>query len=120
MKKRIYYLLIIAVVIILGLLSRKNNFVPFFVGDLLYAVLIYFIVRFLSVKSSALKIAFFALIICFSIEFLQLNQANWLVEIRNSTFGHLVLGQGFLLTDLLAYFFGIVFCYILEKIIVKK
>lgn len=120
MKKRIYYLPIIAFVIILGLLSRKIDFVPFIVGDLLYAVMIYFIVRFLFVKSSVLKIAFSALIICFSIEFLQLCQADWLVEIRSSTLGHLVLGQGFLWSDLLAYSFGICISCFFEKLILNK
>lgn len=120
MKIRIQYFFIICFVIILGLLSRKLNLIPLFIGDILYAIMIYFIVRFLLVRFSTLKIAFLAITICFSIEFLQLYQANWLVEIRKSTLGHLVLGQGFLWSDLSAYTLGIAICYISEKSFLKK
>jgi len=120
MKQRIYYFLVICLIIILGLLSRKIDFIPLFVGDILCAMMIFYILRFLLVKSSALKIGFFSLIICFAIEFLQLCQANWLVDIRNSTLGHLVLGQGFLWSDLLAYFFGICISYLIEKLVLNE
>ena len=53
------------------------------------------------------------------IEFSQLYQENWIIEIRNTTLGHLVLGQGFLWSDLLAYTFGSIICYILEKFILS-
>ena len=116
MKKRIYYFLFICFIIIVGLVSRKIDFIPLNVGDILYAVMMYFIVRFLFVKSSKNFVAITSLLICFSIEFLQLYQDSWIVEIRSTTFGHLVLGQGFLWSDLLAYTFGILIAYILEKV----
>ena len=116
MKTRIYYFLFICFIIILGLVSRKIDFIPLAVGDILYAVMMYFIVRFLFVKSSKNFVAITSLLICFSIEFLQLYQDSWIVEIRSTTFGHLVLGQGFLWSDLLAYTFGILIAYILEKV----
>jgi hypothetical protein len=116
MKTRILYFFIICLVIILGLLSRKLDFVPLFVGDILYAMMIYFIVRFLLLKADLKIITFISILTCYGIEILQLYQANWIVEIRNTTLGHLVLGQGFLWSDLLAYTFGIILCYILDKI----
>lgn len=115
MKTRIRYFFIICLIIILGLLSRKANFIPLFVGDILYAMMIYFIVRFFLVKSNPKIITIISILICYTIEFLQLYQASWIVEIRNITLGHLVLGQGFLWSDLVAYIFGIILCYILEK-----
>jgi len=48
-----------------------------------------------------LKSAIIALLICFSIEILQLYQANWMIEIRKTTFGHYILGQGI---DLIRYY----------------
>lgn len=114
MKTRIYYFILSCLVIILGLLSRKLNFIPLFVGDILYAVMIYFIVGFFLVKSNTKNIAIISILICYTIEFSQLYQANWIVEIRNTTFGHLVLGQGFLWSDLLAYTFGIIIAYFIE------
>lgn len=119
MQNRFRYFLIVCLVILLGLISRKIDFVPLFVGDILYAMMIYFIIRFFFLKISSIKIAIIAIIICFTIEFLQLYQ-SWIVKIRNTTLGHLVLGQGFLWSDLLAYLFGITIIYILDKIIFKK
>ena len=115
-KTRIYYFLFICFIVILGLVSRKIDFIPLAVGDILYAVMIYFVVRFLFVRSSKIFVAIASLLVCFAIEFFQLYQATWIVEIRNTTFGHLVLGQGFLWSDLLAYAFGILVAYILEKV----
>lgn len=115
MKIRICYFSIICLIIILGLLSRKLNSIPIFVGDILYAMMIYFIVRLFLVKFSSKNIAIISILICYTIEFLQLYQADWIIEIRNTTLGHLVLGQGFLWSDLAAYAIGIFLCYILEK-----
>ena len=115
MKSRVYYFILICFIIILGLLSRKIDFIPLAIGDILYAMMLYFIFRFLFVKSSKIFVAIVSLLVCFAIEFFQLYQAIWIVEIRKTTFGHLVLGLGFLLSDLLAYTFGILAAYILEK-----
>lgn len=117
MKIRIRYFLIICFIILLGLLSRKMDFIPLFVGDILYAVMIYFIIRFLFIKSLSERIATISILICYTIEVLQLYQADWIVGIRNTTLGHLVLGQGFLWSDLVAYTFGIFVSYISEKYI---
>lgn len=115
MKTRILYFFIICLVIILGLLSRKLDFVPLFVGDIFYAMMIYFIVLFFLLKSDLKIITFISIVTCYGVEILQLYQANWIVEIRNTTFGHLVLGQGFLWSDLLAYTFGILILYFIEN-----
>ena len=117
MKTRVRYFFVICFVIFLGLFSRKLDFVPLFVGDILYAMMMYFIVRIFFLRLPSIKIASIALAICFSIELLQLYQADWIVEIRNSTLGHFVLGQGFLWSDLVAYTFGIAVSYALEKLL---
>jgi len=115
MKTSTQYFFIICLVIILGLLSRKLDFIPLFVGDILYAVMIYYIVRFLFINFSQIKVATIAILICYTIEILQLYQASWIIEIRKNTFGHLIFGQGFLWSDILAYTLGIGISYILEK-----
>jgi hypothetical protein len=58
-------------------------------------------------------------LICYGIEFLQLYQAEWIIELRKTLFGRYVLGQGFLWTDILAYTFGIFTAFIIEKITFK-
>lgn len=113
--KNLKYPILVLLIIILGILSRKVSIIPLFVGDLLYAMMIFFIVRFFSNKNDFIKSAIIALLICFSIEFLQLYQANWMIEFRKTTFGHYVLGQGFLWSDLAAYFVGVLISYLIDK-----
>jgi len=119
LKSRIYYFIIFLSIIFLGILSRKISFIPLWIGDFLYAVMIYFLVRiFLPFKKTYL-IAIISLLICYGIEFLQLYQAEWIVELRKTLFGRYVLGQGFLWSDILAYTFGIAVASLIEKIVLN-
>ena len=112
--QRTHYLILILTIIVLGIFSRQIPYIPLFVGDILYAVMIYFIIRFLFLKPSKYKIALIAIIICFTIELSQLYQAHWIVTLRKTQIGHYVLGQGFLFSDLIAYSFGILIAYNLD------
>jgi hypothetical protein len=107
LKARLNYLIAIIIVIIAGLLSRKVAAVPQWIGDLLWALMVYLMVSFFLLKSSIQKKALISLIFCFGIEFSQLYQADWINRIRQTLPGRLVLGQGFLWGDLLAYITGI-------------
>ncbi|MEO8532219.1 MAG: DUF2809 domain-containing protein [Flavobacterium sp.] len=118
-KSRIYYCLSLFLVIGLGILSRKIAIIPLCFGDLLYAVMIYIIVRILFIDKKALHIILISLLFCYSIEFFQLYQANWIITVRKTLFGRYVLGQGFLWSDLLAYTFGVTIAFIIEKITIK-
>ncbi|MBJ2125693.1 DUF2809 domain-containing protein [Flavobacterium sp. IB48] len=118
-KTRIYYFAIFLSIIFLGILSRKIPFIPLWIGDFLYAVMIYFLVRIFFPFKNAFLIFFLSLLICYCIEFLQLYQAEWIIELRKTLFGRYVLGQGFLWSDILAYTFGIFSAFISEKIILK-
>ena len=119
MKSRIYYFIVFLSIIFLGILSRKISFIPLWIGDFLYAVMIYFLVRIFLAHKKAFLIAFLSILICYSIEFLQLYQADWIIELRKTLFGRYVLGQGFLWSDILAYTFGITVSLATEKIIFK-
>lgn len=61
-----------------------------------------------------------SLLICYAIEFFQLYQSEWIIEIRKTLFGRYVLGQGFLWTDILAYTFGILTAFIIERITLRN
>lgn len=61
-----------------------------------------------------------SLFICYGIEFFQLYQAQWMIELRKTLFGRYILGQGFLWSDLLAYTFGIAIAFRIENIILRK
>jgi hypothetical protein len=118
-NSRIQYFISTLIVIALGITSRKIIGVPTFFGDVLYAVMIYFGVRLVFIHLSIQKAAFLALSFCFCIEFLQLYQAEWMLEIRNTTLGHYVLGQGFLWSDLVFYTLGIAIAFLMDFKIIK-
>ena len=62
---------------------------------------------FLVSKAPIKNIAIISLIFSFGIEISQLCQAQWINTIRETTFGSLVLGHGFLFSDLICYTIGI-------------
>lgn len=121
-KSRPIYALFVAFVIILGLASR-TRFAPLFVheyaGDALYALMIFFGFGFLFPKIPTIKIAALALAFCFVIEISQLYHAPWIDAIRHTTLGGLVLGFGFLWSDLACYFVGVSFGFLAERITSK-
>ncbi len=119
MKSRIYYFTLFLFIIFLGICSRKTTLAPLWIGDFLYAVMIYFLVRIFLPFKNAFSIALLSLLICYSIEFLQLYQGEWMIELRKTLFGRYVLGQGFLWEDILAYTFGIITVFVFEKIILN-
>jgi hypothetical protein len=106
-KSRIIYFILIILTIILGLLSRHFSIIPLFIGDILWATMVYFIMRFLFIVKSVKFNVITALIFCFAIEFSQLYKAPWINELRHTLFGRLVLGEGFLWSDLLCYVVGV-------------
>lgn len=119
---RLFYPLMIVIVIFLGLLSRRMsryipNIINLFLGDSLWALMIYLIIRMLFSNWSIKKVAIIGILFCFSIEFSQLYHANWIDIIRRTTLGGLILGYGFLWTDLAAYLIGIGFGTIFDKMV---
>ena len=111
-SNRLLYLLMIFIVICLGLLSRKmTDYIPdiidLFLGDLLWALMVYLMTRMLFINWSIRKVALIGILFCFTIEFSQLYHADWIDMIRRTTLGGLILGYGFLWSDLIAYLLGI-------------
>ncbi len=118
-KNRYYYLLLTIITIIIGLASRRYaaylpKIINLGLGDLLWAMMIFWIIAFLYPNLNIKKLALYSLGICFIVEFSQLIQINWLIKIRNNPFGRLILGQGFLWSDLIAYSIGITFACIIK------
>lgn len=113
-SNRLNYFFLIVLVLILGILSRKISGIPLFIGDVLYAVLIYFGFRFLIIDSKKATSLLLSLLFCFGIEILQLVQIDWLLAIRKTTLGHYILGEGFLWIDLLCYTLGTSLAYFVD------
>lgn len=66
-------------------------------------------------KNNTLTIGVYSILFAFGIELSQLYQAEWINEIRGNKWGGLVLGHGFLWTDLLAYTVGILVLALLDQ-----
>jgi len=116
---RISYFILVALTIILGILSRKFDVIPTFIGDTLYAVMIYFGMRFIFVNHNKKTAIIFALFFCYCIELQQIYKADWIAQIRRTSLGHYVLGQGFLWSDLVFYTIGVLLAYLSDLILIK-
>ena len=123
-RNRVVYLILIIIVMILGLLSRKLDNLPVIVslyaGDILWALMVFLIIAFIFNKKSTIFIISWAIIFSYSIEISQLYHAPWIDAIRNTTLGGLILGFGFLWSDLICYTIGIIIGIIIEKLLNKK
>ena len=107
-----------------GLASRKFSYLlPSFIadysGDTLWALMVYFLIRFIFIEYSVLQVAVISISFAFLIEFSQLYQAGWINAIRDTRIGGLVLGYGFLWSDLICYTAGILAGIITDKLIHK-
>ena len=118
-SNRLNYFILILLVMILGIVSRKISNIPLFIGDVLYAVLIYFGLRFLFINLKTYKTFLLSLLFCFGIEILQLVQIDWLIAIRKTTLGHYILGEGFLWSDLLCYVVGTLVAFLIDWKFIK-
>lgn len=121
-NKRLVYLLALLIIVAAGLASRHfKSFLPtvlnLYLGDALWAMMVFFLMRVLAPSLSPLRSALWALAFAYGIELSQLYQAPWINDLRHTTLGGLLLGFGFLWTDILAYTLGIIAGLGLDKLI---
>ncbi len=119
---RTSYVIIVVMVVMLGLLSRRFSswfpeIINLYVGDILWAMMVYFFIKVFFPYWPIIKVGLIGLSFCFLIEVTQLFQAPWINAIRKTTLGGLILGFGFLWSDLLAYSLGILLGTGLESIL---
>ena len=119
-KRRFIYAVSIVAVILMGLLSRKISAVPLMVGDLLWAVMMFILIRFLLINEHRKVVFMLSLMVCYLVEISQLYHAGWIDKIRNTLIGSLVLGHGFLWSDLFAYTLGICLAALTERLLVPR
>lgn len=112
-RNRIEYVAWVALVIMAGLVSRSSwaKFLPElmrdYAGDTLWALMVFLILGFLFPRTRTVALAAVALVISFSVEFSQIYQAEWINQIRATRIGGLVLGRGWVPTDLVCYTVGV-------------
>ena len=124
-RDRRVYSLAFVTTIILGLASRRfghslPHFIAEYAGDALWATMVFFGLAFAFPKKSTLWLAVTALSISFAVEFSQMYHAPWIDSIRHTTLGALVLGQGFLWSDLLCYTAGVAFAVAVDQIVSRR
>ncbi|MBP5346683.1 MAG: DUF2809 domain-containing protein [Bacteroidales bacterium] len=121
MRSKLFYSLLgLLVLIPLGLLSRRVNALPDETGDALWAMMVFCFWRILLVNRPLKVVAAIALVHSFVVEFSQLLTFPWLVSFRHTFIGHMLLGQGFLWIDLIAYTVGVLIIYSLYRLVERK
>ena len=112
-RTRAVYGVALVITVLLGLASRHDpggipEFLGKYPGDALWAMMVFFGWGALRPKLSTLSVAVVALATCWTVEALKLYQAPWVVDLRHTMIGHLVLGHVFSADNLVAYAVGVV------------
>lgn len=112
MQQKIKYIIIILTTMIIGLTLRYfASYLPVWInlyaGDFLWSFMIFFIFTLIFKRKSVHKVMVLSLIYCYLIEISQIYQAEWINSVRQTAAGHLILGRGFLWSDLISYTAGV-------------
>jgi hypothetical protein len=102
----------LVITIIMGLLSRSSyipqtSFIGTYAGDTLWALAVSLGLGLALFGIKARYIFTVSLLFSFAIEILQLYHASWIDTFRSDKIGALVLGSGFLWSDLICYTVGV-------------
>lgn len=119
------YLLTVVVITAFGLPARMvQDRLPawygLYLGDYLWAMLLFFLFALALPNMSTFKVAIATLLFTYSIEISQLFHPQWLEYLRSIKLFALILGYGFLWSDIVAYTLGIstgvlVECFLLRN-----
>jgi len=83
------------------------NWINLYLGDILWALMIFFLFGLLFRNTETRWVTESAILFSFSIEISQLYHSQWIDSLRKTRIGGLVLGYGFLWSDLVSYTVGI-------------
>ena len=124
-RNRPVYLAAIALAVVLGLASRRYasalpELIARYAGDTLWAVMVFGLIGLIAVEWSTTRVAATALVVSYVIEASQLYHALWIDGIRDTRPGGLVLGYGFLWTDIICYTVGVALCVVLERLVTAR
>lgn len=111
-RNRLVQIILIAVVCLLGIGSRRYafalpGFVASYAGDTLWALAVFLGFGLILPRASIRTIALLAMAFSVAIELSQLYHATWIDSIRQTSLGGLIMGFGFLWSDLACYALGV-------------
>ena len=121
-RSRLVYGVALLAVIAAGLGSRLfgrdlPTLIAAYAGDTLYATMMFVGIAILAPRWSTARLAVTALAISFAIEISQLYHAPWIDALRATVPGALVLGYGFLWSDVACYVVGVALGAGLEAVV---
>ena len=123
-RSRVVYGMLMIAVLLLGLASRQFfgdiSFIKTYVGDALWALMVFFGFAVLFNRWPTETIVLATLLFSFGIEISQLYHAPWIDNVRATRLGGLVLGFGFVWSDLLCYSVGIAVGVLAEKYLIPN
>jgi hypothetical protein len=105
-------LVLIALTVVLGIGSRRfghslPDFLAAYAGDTLWALAAFLGIGLVAPRTSTWRVAVLAMTFSTLIEASQLYHAPWIDSIRRTALGGLILGYGFLWSDLACYAVGV-------------
>ncbi|MFT3680820.1 MAG: DUF2809 domain-containing protein [Ferruginibacter sp.] len=123
--KRISYLLVFIFCTWLALATRSHPswFHPIIVkygGDTIWAGMFLFLLRVFFIKTALWKLALITFAAGTADELLQLYHAPWIESIRQTRLGGLLLGYGFLWSDIVCYGVGVIIAFLIITLVERK
>jgi Protein of unknown function (DUF2809) len=111
-RKRLLQIILLALVCLLGIGSRRYShvlpgFIAVYAGDTLWALAAFLGIGLILTQVSTWTVASLAIAFSVAVEISQLYHAPWIDSIRQTTLGGLILGFGFLWSDLACYAVGV-------------
>jgi hypothetical protein len=112
LRNRARYTIVALIFAALAFASRRYGdllppFVVRYAGDTLWATMVYFATGALATRRPASAVAAIAVVGSYAVEISQLYRAPWIDGIRATWLGGLVLGHGFLWSDIVCYTAGV-------------
>jgi hypothetical protein len=126
-QKRVLYLVILVIIICFGLYSRKltggiTEIID--IKDVVWATMVYFLFRIIFIDWPLKSVAVAGILFSFLIEASQIYHEVWIDRLRETFFGQMILGTGFVWSDLIAYssgiLLGVLTDFALRKYLIKR
>jgi hypothetical protein len=111
-RNRLLYSALLAGVIAAGWGTRRYGsqlpeILAAYGGDTFWALMVFVGIGLIARGWPTKRVAGLALAVSYAVEFSQLYHAGWIDQLRQTVAGRLVLGQGFVWSDLLCYTVGV-------------
>jgi hypothetical protein len=119
------YVALLIATIALGLATRRfpsafPGVVAEYGGDALWAAMMFWLGALIGPGTRTYIVAAGAVAFAYAVEISQLYHAPWIDAIRATRPGALVLGQGFLWSDLVSYAVGVFAAAVLDAVLVRQ